>query len=199
MHRLRTIAALALCALYACAPITINTAPTEPQPSGEDERVGSFTDLNARRTEFTRASTVLSDGSHVEWGHGHYVYNSTYWVGGNSNADVNSSAIDARAAHSVWFKIELTTASTPVGNFSIQISDDGSSDWQELYIDANRVYADNIGAFSGGTTIPVSSPAGAVLIYVGVENPMSYLRVLYDRTSGGTTGTISATSFVRGM
>lgn len=202
MLRLRTIAALVLCALCACTPITIDARPFKTPDTAQEQpdRFGNYTDLDARRTLFTRASTLLSDGSHVPWEGPFYIYNGTFWVDGESNSTSNSASIDVRGAHTAGFAIRMANTSTPVGNFAVHLSYDGTNSWMPIYIDVNRVYGQNFSAFSGGTSIGVSSPGGEVVIYVAIENPPAgYLRLVYTRSSGGAADTVDAFSLIRGM
>jgi len=191
LHRttLAALSALAL-SLVACAPLTA------ARP--DHKRFGTFTDKNARNAAITFSSDSDS-GNLTPWQSPRRIYDASYWVDGESNSDNASSALDAGCGHVVWFKIELTNTSTPVGSFAIQVSDDGTNDWTSLYLDANRVYGSNFtnaGAYPGGFTIGVSD-IGNVVIYVGVENPGGYLRIYYDRASGGAANTVDATSFYR--
>jgi hypothetical protein len=193
MLRLR-ISFVALAALVLCA--CISSAHERP----DETRFGSYTGKDARNVERTFASTETG-GVHTPWQVPGRVSNQTYWVDADSNADVTSSALDCGGASVAWFTFVMTNGSTPVGAFSVQGSYDGTNQWTGLYLDANRVHGANFtnaGAYPGGYTVAVSSPAGTVVIVVAIEHPPPYLRLFYDRTSGGAVDTIDAFSFIRG-
>lgn len=194
MLRMKMIAAM-LCVMSACTTVNL---PTPEQRPEQQERFGSFTDKDARNAQITMASTQLADGSHVPWAGPYYVYDGAYWVDADSNSDVQSTALDVRGACFAGFAIRMGNGSTPVGGFAVQMSYDGTNSWQPVYLDANRVYGQNFSTFSGGLEVGVSSPAGEVVIYVGVESPQGYLRLAYDRDSGGAADTIDAFSLIRG-
>jgi hypothetical protein len=189
MHRYLTTFLMVATALCACNP-----------PAEQGARFGSFTGKDARNTLRTFASDEDS-GVHSPWYAPRRVSSLTYWVDADSNADVTSDALDCGGARVAWFTFVMTNGSTPVGAFSVQGSYNGSSQWTGLYLDANRVHGanfTNVGAYPGGYTVGISSPAGTVVIKVGIENPPPYLRLFYDRTSGGAADTIDAFSFIRG-
>lgn len=121
---------------------------------------------------------------------------SNFVVDGDSNADTTSPAVSDAGFRLVCFEIVMTNGSAPVGVFEIEGSIDGTN-YYDIWLDEHRVYGANFVAFTGGTQISVSSPAGTVVIGACIENPPPNMRVFYDRTSGGAVDTIDIYSFVR--
>lgn len=121
--------------------------------------------------------------------------NTSYWSGITSASTQSSTALDTAGYRYGCFYITELSTSTPVGTFAIEQSIDNSN-FQAIYLDVNRPQGSNFAAFAGGTTISVSSPGGTVSIFVCVEKMMRYLRITYTRSSGGTTSTINAQSYL---
>lgn len=90
-------------------------------------------------------------------------------------ADITSSVINILQQDVCSIQINYTSAHTPVGVIYIQGSLD-QSNWVNLYFDVN-----------GSTASSIVVPTDTSPIIVDIDGTaIPYLRVFYDRTSGGS-------------
>lgn len=127
-----------------------------------------------------------------------YAVNQSYIVDGDGNADVTGDWIHTAGYKSVCFTIEQAATSAPAGTWAVQ-GGNRAADAADanVYLEENKVYGANYAAFTGGTTISVSSPAGAVVISFCIETVFPYTRLFWDSTSGGAVDTIDVSYSAR--
>lgn len=96
--------------------------------------------------------------------------------GGDLGADITGATVDLSDAQGASFEITYTNAHTAVGTFKLQVSNNSSSsNWATVL------------------SIAVDSTLNASFDLVGTPaTAFQYARVVYTRTSGGSTDTATA-------
>ena len=109
----------------------------------------------------------------------------TWIVTGAINADFTSSAIASDGLKALWMVLEFSATTDPIGELYFQGSIDDSQ-YFDLTLDAAKVYGVLFTHTGGETNVTINDPASEAVVAVCIENPPPYVKVFYDRTSGGT-------------
>ena len=109
----------------------------------------------------------------------------TWIVTGAINADFTSSAIASDGLKALWMVLEFSATTDPIGELYFQGSIDDSQ-YFDLTLDAAKVYGVLFTHTGGETNVTINDPASEAVVAVCIENPPPYIKVFYDRTSGGT-------------
>jgi hypothetical protein len=106
-----------------------------------------------------------------------------FYLDRSTLADITTPVIADTGMRLLCFQFVVIATGDPVGVIELEGSIDGTN-YNDIYLDANKVYG-TAAAWTGGTQIPVSDPAATQSITFCLEHPWPYMRVFYDRTSGG--------------
>lgn len=113
----------------------------------------------------------------------------TFVVDASLVADYTSAAIDCTEAKTLCLQWQWLGTSTPNGVYYVEASGDNVT-WYTMFFDANKVYGTTFThPAAGGTTITVNSASAGTAMVI-VENPPPYVRLFWDRTSGGAAAAL---------
>jgi hypothetical protein len=118
------------------------------------------------------------------------------WIAaGAINADLTSGVIDCRGRQRLCLGLIFSPTGDPIGKLYVQGSTGGVL-FTALPLALGTVYTNdpaNIIHATGDdlTLIDIDDPAAAATLELVILNPLPYMRVFYDRTSGGDAAGLS--------
>lgn len=135
---------------------------------------------------------AMADGS--LWTAGAVSSSSSWITDGSLAADFTSAEIDTYKYPNV--NISLQFADDAAGTLHVQQSDTSGSHFEDIILDAYKVYYEVAGvAWTGVTftgpdgTITIADPgAGGSKVGLNLTNTKRYVRIFFDRTGGGAAG-----------
>lgn len=186
--------------LGACGPIVVHVkrddlAAREAQPKAE-QRFGNILVRDGGGNYENMRTTEDATGAHIPWHEPGRLLDLTFVADEDSDGDVTTEWVDVAGGRTFCFQLVMANTSTPIGTLAVQGSLD-ETNVAAIFLDENRVYGQNFAAFSGGTSVSISSPAGTVIILACLEPSLPRVRLFYDSTSGGAADTIDIATFIR--